>query len=81
MAKKRVQKRKHTGNFLFPKNGQTLQEFEKMDPGMIINFVYKKGTTDKEPLVFILYVDKSNGMIEGLNLNYLVHQDITFFFQ
>jgi len=74
-------KRKHVSNFLYPKAGQTIPEMEKMDPGMIINFVYTKARSDKEPLLFVMYVDKSAKNLHGVNLNYLVKEDINFFFK
>ena len=74
-------KRKHVSNFLTPKTGQTIPEMEKMDAGMIINFVYTTAKIDKEPLLFLMYVDKSKKILHGVNLNYLVKEDINFFFK
>ena len=57
------------------KNTQPVK-IQAISPGMIITFKYNSihygnKITDKNPLVLFLYFDSQNGLLDGLNLNYL----------
>ena len=41
-------------------------------PGMIVTFRYAAdNVTDRQPLILFLHYDRVNGVLDGLNLNYL----------
>ena len=46
-------------------------------PGMIVRFNYKgENISDKKPLVLVIWNDKSESKIHGINLNYLQESNI-----
>ena len=46
--------------------------FRSIVPGMVITFNYLGlKISDKNPLILFMHFDRKNGLIEGLNLNYL----------
>ena len=54
--------------------------------GMILNFDYSTQrtsakTNDYTPIVLVLYVDRKNGQVDGINLNYLVMAKVKKIFQ
>jgi hypothetical protein len=49
-------------------------------PGMILSFQYGSPTAyDKRPLFLVLHFSRSDGRIEGMNLNYMKETDIQLF--
>ena len=54
---------------------------KSLNPGTIVQFKYKGDKIfDKKPLVLILWNDKSESKIHGINLNYLTEYKIKMLF-
>ena len=50
-------------------------------PGMILSFSYaKQGAYDRRPLLFVMFVDKTEAKLHGVNLNYLKEYDVQLLF-
>ena len=43
----------------------------KLEEGMFVTFRYSSSSSDKTPIVLIIYYDRKNKYIEGINLNYV----------
>ena len=51
-------------------------------PGMVITFRYTApNITDRNPILVFFYYDRINGLLEGLNLNYLDNMRFGNFFE
>jgi hypothetical protein len=49
-------------------------------PGMMVSFQYGAPTAyDRRPLFIVLHFDRTTGLMEGMNLNYLKESDIQLF--
>jgi len=52
-----------------------------LKPGMILKFnYYQKDAFDKYPLILYLYRDRKKNLIHGLNLNYLLENEVRLLF-
>ena len=57
------------------------QTLSRLSLGTICEFSYmSKSTTDKKPLILFLGRDKKNGLLHGLNLNYLSEYEVNYLF-
>ena len=56
--------------------------FKSIQPGMVLTFKYvAENISDKSPLILFLYYDIENGLIEGLNLNYISKYKLKMLFE
>ena len=52
-----------------------------LKPGMILKFnYYQKNVFDKYPMILYLYRDRKKNLIHGLNLNYLLENEVRLLF-